>query len=363
MKHFKGLISLLLALLLIFSSISVFASETASPEETDVAAGETDQEEDNRWREGFSPLSGVPVSEDHDNRRVFAYSVDNMIPARWHAGLRSAEIIFEFKNELNTSRFVALFMTQPIPERIGPLRSARPFMIHRLIEYDAVFSHAGGSGDGNQAISDFNVNNYDAIYLGLPYFWRYYDTGKVSPHNLYASMTAEIANAETFGISLEPSDFVASLFQEEVLPLEGEPALTFEVQMAPGNVKRYEYDDETKTYLRYEDGLLHIDELDGLPLTPVNVIVQEALSTVYDASGHRAMAQTGEGAARYFSHGEVIDLTWEKEDERARTIFRTEDGEELIHNPGQLFIQVVDSLDDVTILLPEPAATETETTP
>lgn len=354
-KRYLSVLIVLLCLIMVTLPMAA-RSETMIEEEVTV---------DNRWVEGKSPLSGQPVVEGQDNQRVFAYSVDNMVQARWAAGLRSAEIIFEFKNELHTSRFLALFMTQEIPEYIGSIRSARPFMVHRLIEFDAIFSHAGGSSDGNIAIQTFGVQNYDAIYLPEPYFWRYNATGKVIPHDLYTSMQVDIAKAEAFNYDLEPSDFIAYLFQEDVLPIHGEPTLVFEIELSPNrsNVKRYEYQEEEAYYHRYDDGLLHIDELDQLPLTPVSIIVQEALSTVYDDVGHRKMAQIGTGKGLYFSHGEVIEITWEKETETAQTFFYTTDGAELVLNPGQIFIQVVDSLDNVAILNPEPPQTEETNTP
>lgn len=345
-KRYLSILIVLLCLVMAALPIAAATSETLSEEEETI---------DNRWIEGISPLSGQPVAEGQDNQRVFVYSIDNMVPARWAAGLRSAEIIIEFKNELHTSRFLAFYMTQTIPERIGPIRSARPFMVHRLIEFDAIFSHAGGSEDGNKAIQAFDVQNYDAIYLPEPYYWRYNDTGKVSPHNLYTSMQVDIDYAERFDYDLEPSDFMAYLFQDEVLPIDGEPAVEFEIELSPNrsNMKGYVYQEEEAYYYRYDDGQLHIDELDQEPLTPVNIIVQEALSTVYDDIGHRKMEQIGEGKGLYFSHGEVIEITWQKEDETAQTFFFTLDGDELVLNPGQLFIQVVDSLDNVTILEPE----------
>lgn len=363
--------SLLLALVLVFSALPVSAETTETvtdetvteeivpteiPLETDPETGEPVEE--SRWREGFSPLSGLPIAEEDLNRRIFAFSMGNQRPARMQAGLRSAELIFEFRNEANSSRFVALFMTQPIPERLGGLRSARPFMVERILEYDAVFVHVGGSPDGNRYIDEFEVTNYDAIRLPQSMFWRFRETGKASPHNLYTDLQILLDRAGAYNISLEPSNFKGYLFNEEVLPLEGEAALEFEINLAAHNVKRYVYDEETKTYLRYENDELHLDELDQEPLTPVNVIVQEAMSHIYTDAGHRKMDQIGEGRARYYSHGEVIDLTWEKEDERAMTVFYTEDGEELVLNPGQIFIQVVDSLDDVTIINPEPLETD-----
>ena len=363
-----AVLTLMLVLTLIFGAVPVMATETTVPDEAgapDITL-ETDPEtgepiEESRWREGFSPLSGLPIAEEDENRKIFAFSMGNQRPARMQAGLRSAELIFEFRNEANSSRFVALFMTQPVPERLGGLRSARPVMVERILEYDAVFVHVGGSPDGNRYIEEFDVTNFDAIRLPQTMFWRYNQTGKKSPHNLYTDLDILFEKAERYGISMEPSAFKGYLFNEEVLPLNGKPALEFEINLASQNVKRYEYDEETKTYLRYENNELHLDELDREPLTPVNIIVQEAMSHVYTEHGHRKMDQIGEGRALYFSHGEMIELTWEKEDERAMTVFYTEDGEELVLNPGQMFIQVVDSLDDLEILNPEPVETEAET--
>jgi hypothetical protein len=237
-------------------------------------------------------------------------------------------------------------------------------MIERVNEYDAIFAHAGGSTDGMTSIDNYGIDNLDALVLPTDLFWRYNDTGKEAPHNLYTTWGAMKEYAEFFEYRLEydESKFKGYLFNEEVMPLGGDRATAFDIQLSYYNAKSYRYDEETKTYARYDNDELHLDENEWEPLAPVSVLVQEAMSHVYDDAGHLAMDQIGEGRALYFSHGEVIPLTWEKQDGFAMTVFKTEDGEELVLNPGQMFLQVVDSLDDVTITATEPLSAETAET-
>ena len=103
-----AVLTLMLVLTLIFGAVPVMATETTVPDEAgapDITL-ETDPEtgepiEESRWREGFSPLSGLPIAEEDENRKIFAFSMGNQRPARMQAGLRSAELIFEFRNAVS----------------------------------------------------------------------------------------------------------------------------------------------------------------------------------------------------------------------------------------------------------------------
>ena len=56
-----------------------------------------------------SPLSGRPVSEETAARRPVAIMIDDHPDARWQAGLKDADIIFEMFVEGGITRYLAIF--------------------------------------------------------------------------------------------------------------------------------------------------------------------------------------------------------------------------------------------------------------
>ena len=67
-----------------------------------------------------------------------------------------------------------------------------------------------------------------------------------------------------------------------------------------------------------------------------------------DNEGRLYLGTVGEGKGIYITNSESIPITWEKVTEKSRLKFYT-DGEELKLNPGNTWIQVVNSLDKVTL--------------
>lgn len=56
-----------------------------------------------------SPLSGIYAEEEKVNRRPVAVMFDNHNRARWQAGLKDAEIVYEFLVEAPYTRYLGIF--------------------------------------------------------------------------------------------------------------------------------------------------------------------------------------------------------------------------------------------------------------
>ena len=73
--------------------------------------------------DGFAGLTGLPTNDDVTDRPILAVKIDNYVQARPQWGLDRADAIIE-ENVEGVTRFVGLFHTD-LPERVGPVRSAR----------------------------------------------------------------------------------------------------------------------------------------------------------------------------------------------------------------------------------------------
>ena len=85
--------------------------------------------------------------------------------------------------EGGTPRFIALFQSGNA-EKIGPIRSARPYFLDISKEYNLPFAHCGGSEEALNEIKNKNLMSMNEMAYASTY-WR--DKVRKAPHNLYTS--------------------------------------------------------------------------------------------------------------------------------------------------------------------------------
>src|SRR6056297_2231668 len=141
-----------------------------------------------------SSLNGSYIDEEDLNLRPVSVMYDNHPYARWQAGIIKADIVYEIEVEFPFTRYMAVFQDKE-PEHIGPVRSARPYYLKYALEYDSVYVHVGGSNDAMAKIEDYYMADVDGLYSGN--FWRYNETGKSIPNNMYTNMK-NIREAQKF---------------------------------------------------------------------------------------------------------------------------------------------------------------------
>lgn len=352
----KILIGVLFTIVVMMSSCSKEVSdplpavkETSPIEEEKEIIGleEIENEEKEDANKVVSPLDGLKYYPEELNKRAVAVSIDNHPDARWQSGLKDAEIIYEFQVEYPYTRYLAILLAKE-PERVGPVRSARPYIIYYAMENDAIFVHVGGSEDAFAEIKRLGVPEVDGLYSGA--MWRYNDTGKFAPHNMYTTLNSIRSEAQRKGFRAE-GDFEKYSFYEKSVALskqfEVSDAKKINITYNKENTSGYVFDDDTRLYLRFKDKEKHLDELDNKQLTTKNIIILEAPKSVLDNVGRLYLETIGTGKGIYCTEGESIEINWKKDSEKDRTIFFTGD-KELKLNPGNTWIQIVDSLSCVT---------------
>ncbi|NLK65136.1 MAG: DUF3048 domain-containing protein [Tissierellia bacterium] len=350
----KNRLILIIVFLLLISGC---AKETVTTEEdvppideieAELEAEPEETEEEIDPNKIISPLDGLRYYPEELSKRPVAVSIDNHPKARWQAGINQAEIVYEVEVEHPFTRYLCIFWAKD-PKRIGPVRSARPYLIYYALEFDGIFVHVGGSQDAFTEIKRLNVADVDGLYSGA--LWRYYDTGKYAPHNAYTTLDSIRNEAEYYAYRTE-FNFKGYLFNEK----DGKLSEKFEINSAKEvniiyndyNTTDYIYDEEKNSYLRYKDEEEHIDELDNKQITTKNIIAIETSKTVLDNEGRLYLGTIGEGKGIYITNGESIPITWEKVSEKDRLKFYIGD-KELMLNPGKTWIQVVNSLDRITL--------------
>ena len=177
-----------LLLLLVFLFIgSIFligcSQEAAVDEPTKVDEPLEEEIEEEEVFDNIYPLTGIGTNEDIDHRAV-AVTVNNDPAARPQSGVNEADIVYEVLAEGGiVTRFLAIFHSQK-PENIGPVRSARGYLIELANGYDAFFVTHGWSPEAHNMLENQKKAPYlQGLYYDGIYFKRY--NGRKAPHNSY----------------------------------------------------------------------------------------------------------------------------------------------------------------------------------
>ncbi|EKD43613.1 MAG: hypothetical protein ACD_72C00204G0006 [uncultured bacterium] len=280
-----------------------------------------------------SVLDGTNVSSTElINPQVIGVMVDNHPDARPQSGLAQAKIVYEAPAEGGITRFLAIFDANQNIEKIGPVRSARPYFVDLLEEYSGMYMHCGGSPDGLQKIIDDKVFDLNEMYRGS-YFWR--DENKIAPHNLYT-------NSELWNKALEKNSSklvsFSSGWQFGVLSTStADPVQNIQILYSPDYAVSWTYDQNLKLYTRYLNDVPHT--IDGTTLVADDVIVQYVKTRILDDYGRREMTTSGEGDLRLLRDGKMFKGVWKKINNRTR--FYDATGSELNLKSGHIWIQLV----------------------
>ena len=122
--------------------------------------------------EAVNPLTGATVSEGFDenslNQRTVAFVVENAPEARPQFNMDdpelSPDIVLEGEVEAGITRMLWLYADyNKLPERIGPMRSARPPYIRFSELFDSVFIHWGQSASKGAYVGADTVFEQDEV--------------------------------------------------------------------------------------------------------------------------------------------------------------------------------------------------------
>ncbi len=287
-----------------------------------------------------SLLTGVEVPFAALELPVTSVPIENSPDARPQSGLYDAGIVTEAIAEGGITRFNALYQESQ-PERIGPIRSLRPYYIDFFWPYDASIVHAGGSGQALAEVAQLGLKDIDhGPNAGI--FYR--DSNRYAPHNLYSSRAKmlEAHNARGYGKST-----FTGLVRKAEKKSEAPNARAIDVNISSFLYNpRFDYDAASNSYLRSMAGRPHIDE-NGKQINPKVVIV---LVMPHHYAGIYSVYQTtGSGKAFIFQDGTVTEGIWEKPDRKSQFKFGDANGSPVGLNAGQTWMSLATSPDRVTI--------------
>ena len=286
------------------------------------------------------PLTGQGLSE-AANFFPLAVMIDNADEALFTFGLDMASIVFEAPVEGGRTRFMAIYDSQQGIDRVGPVRSVRPYFIDWAEGYKgAAILHVGGSPQGLNQLESASLINIDQIGADEIFFYR--DEQLDAPSNVFTSSSLWLKAAERKKIeSMDQNSWNFDTLQRRDL----EQQLT--INFSPDNQAAWVYNSKMNNYLRFNNRERHLTPL-GEQLSAANVIVIDVEVREIDGLGRLSLGTIGSGDAQVLTAGTYKPATWIKNNEDSSLIFLDkETQQELVLNRGATWIEAVDNLDKV----------------
>ena len=198
---------------------------------------------------------------------------------RPQSGLNQADIVWEYEVEGGVTRFAAIFRSQS-PDHVGPVRSGRLMALELVPMYQALFLYSGASEPvqmmfmrapwGLQIISPSIGDNCEEAG-----FCRFPREGLAFEHTLYVDLNVAWDRATRRGVN---TGYRARGFAFGDNPDPGgTPAVDISIDWYGRIAARWQYDPTSERYLRFTDGVPHIDALDDTQLWADNIIVLEVV--------------------------------------------------------------------------------------
>lgn len=281
---------------------------------------------------------------------VYSVMIENHSASRPVSGIGQASLVYEVVVEEPITRFLAIFYADETfdatqvdkqdnkKEKIGPVRSARPFFVDWAKEFNGPYSHVGGSNAALDLLAktyDFDLNEF----FNGQYFWR--SNNRPMPHNVYTSNELIVAAVQDKKWQIE-NDFDSWKFRPENQTAV-EPIEVFDIEVDFGTAEysvSWKFDPKEKKYVRYQAGSVYKDD-DGNAVTAKNVVLMFTNEKIIDDYGRKKIKTSGSGKAVVYRANEKIEAEWRRPSLDERTRFFDLNGEEIAFYPGKTWIEVL----------------------
>lgn len=293
-------------------------------------------------------IDGRVVANEDSSLLPVGVMIENLPSVRPQSGLSSAQVVYEALVEGFSTRFLVIFDPKEMPDKIGPVRSSRPYYLEWISEYNGLYAHAGGSPEALGAIQGLGIRDLDALRRG-GYFWR--DSTQSAPHNLYTSRELIEYALRDLGLEDSKAEFELGIYSSDPeidqRPIDAKKVI---IRFSGYNYEaEYQYDRETDEYLRFNAGVAHKDRNTDQQIRAKNVIVVEIPPVVsIGEKGRLTFDIQGEGRALVARHGEVIEGTWKKPDRTSKTRYYDSNGQEIDMGRGSTWIHIIPSTQEYT---------------
>ncbi|NLO48160.1 MAG: DUF3048 domain-containing protein [Clostridiales bacterium] len=303
-----------------------------------------------------NPLTGLPTTVDLSGKRPLAIMLNNIKEALPQHGTASADIIYETLAEGGITRMLAIYQSTDNIDRIGSIRSARPYFLDLAQGLDAIYIHAGGSPQAYEAISSRGVCNIDGVRGNYEIFYRDRERaggGYAYEHTLFSTGELLDEYLPTYNIRTDHQEgyAYAMRFSEQPDSLSGLAAQTINVHFSNYKTGVFTYDELSMMYKVSQYGAEYKDGNTGDQVSVKNVLVLHApVSRIpNDTEGRLSIDLVGSGTGLFACEGKYIPVIWSKDGYSSSFLYTLEDGTELSFGRGTSYICIIPENEQVDI--------------
>ena len=342
----KKSIAVLTAVIMLFSCAVIFGACSKDTGETtvaqDTAAAQDEQTTQNTADTGAkSLLNGLPV--ENANARPVGIVVENTPAARPQWGITTPALTFEYEVEGGITRMLWVYDSiDDVPEKVGPVRSARHDAVELAMGMDMLFVHIGKSTIADELMNSL-VGNFDHIDGNYDSSFHYKDTSRNTASEHRSVLTGSLLREDVAKQGIRTTTTEAPFFVFGERELAGTPCENLYVSFSNSYAYDFEYDESKDAYTAEIDGEKRADD-DGNVCEYDNVIILYVDTvSLGDSSGHQDLLLENGGVGLYVNGGIAEGISWSKPGTSSRLTLSTAYGSELVLNPGTTYIGFVRS--------------------
>ena len=273
--------------------------------------------------------------------QVLAVKIDDTNAAHPQIGLEDAEVVYIEQVEGGLTRLAAIFSTV-IPQRVGPVRSARISDIDILSQFGRVaFAYSGAQSKLLPVIAAANLQDLGAQRQSPTIYTT--DSNRNQPYAMVLRADLLMQKITDNDLQVDSAKSVGFVFGE--LQEGGTPVQKFEVNW-PAARYSAEWSDEESRWLLSHNSKLNLAE-SGVVLGPTTFVIQmvKILPSEYGdkLGGVTPLSETiGTGKAYVLRNGERFVTTWNRATADSGTTFSFSDGTIMNFDPGQVWVALTD---------------------
>jgi hypothetical protein len=281
------------------------------------------------------------------NGPVLVVKIDDTTQAHPQIGLEDADIVYIEQVEGGLTRLAAVF-SSVIPQRIGPVRSARISDIEIMSQFGRVaFAYSGAQRKLLPVIASANLQDLGAQRQSPTIFTT--DPNRIPPYAMVLRADLLMQKVKDDAYQVDSAKSVGFKFG----PLqEGGTETSKAVMHWPAATYSANWSVEENRWMLSHNNSVNLAD-SGIVLGPTTLVIQMVSITPSEyndkVGGVTPFSQTvGTGKAYVLRDGQRYVTTWRRASAEDGTTFSFADGTVMNFDPGQIWIALTDKEPDFT---------------
>jgi hypothetical protein len=272
---------------------------------------------------------------------VLAVKIDDTNAAHPQIGLEDADIVYIEQVEGGLTRLAAIFSTV-IPQRVGPVRSARISDIDILSQFGRVaFAYSGAQRKLLPVIAAANLEDLGAQRQSPTIFTT--DPNRNQPYAIVLRADLLMQKVSEKALSVDSAKNIGFTFGDAP---DGGMAIVKAVIDWPAATYSAQWSENESRWLLSHNGNLNLAE-SGVVLGPTTMVIQLVKISPSEYGdkfgGVTPLSETvGTGKAYILRDGQVFTTQWNRAFPDSGTTFTLPDGSVMNFAPGQIWVALTD---------------------